>query len=500
MKKVALIILCKIFDILVNLTGQGNLNSRVRLLRSVMQGEVNADISELSNLLTLEKALIAKELDADRGKIALGMTREQLFIAKQMDYQQLKEAFDYFQSQENQYHEPQSLLAFDAGPPQQNQSSPFNVLLLADTPHSANVIQDYIDAFAEYSINKICTWNPRKARAGDLGFALSDFEVIIIHYTICTVFDTYMPKYLAQMISEFKGLKIQIIQDEWRWINRTANTAEMLGVDVIISSLAPENIKKVYHHYGLSSVQKFHSIPGYIPEYLLHETLIPMDQRKIHLSYRGREYSPHFGMAYYEKSMIGQQVQEGMKGTNLCLDISNKPEDRLFGQDWINLIKHSKAVLAVEGGVSLFDFDDLALYQSQWYTLNNRGASDLDLYENALKEYDKNIIHRTITPRIFEAICLKTALILYPGRYSDVLTPWKHYIPLERDGSNMDEIASLLRDDDYLSDLVENTYKDIALDKRYHFESFVHKLDKIILDSKQSKEAIPKTRKLLASI
>ncbi len=46
-----------------------------------------------------------------------------------------------------------------------------------------------------------------------------------------------------------------------------------------------------------------------------------------------------------------------------------------------------------------------------------------------------------ISPRVFEAIALRTLVIAYPGRYSGVLEPWRHYVPLDKDHGNMAQVA-----------------------------------------------------------
>jgi len=46
---------------------------------------------------------------------------------------------------------------------------------------------------------------------------------------------------------------------------------------------------------------------------------------------------------------------------------------------------------------------------------------------------DGRFVFTAISPRVFEAGLLKSGLILVKGDYSDVVRPWEHYIPIERD-------------------------------------------------------------------
>ena len=57
-----------------------------------------------------------------------------------------------------------------------------------------------------------------------------------------------------------------------------------------------------------------------------------------------------------------------------------------------------------------------------------------------ISKYEEKIYYRMITPRSFEAIAMKTVQVMYPGKYSGILEPWRHYIPINRDFSNLNEV------------------------------------------------------------
>ena len=56
---------------------------------------------------------------------------------------------------------------------------------------------------------------------------------------------------------------------------------------------------------------------------------------------------------------------------------------------------------------------------------------------------------------------MKTVQVMYPGEYSGILEAWKHYLPMERDFSNANEICDLLRNDLFLQKMADETYEDI---------------------------------------
>ena len=67
-----------------------------------------------------------------------------------------------------------------------------------------------------------------------------------------------------------------------------------------------------------------------------------------------------------------------------------------------------------------------------------------------------------ISPRCYEAAALRTVMILYPGEYSGRLEAWRHYIPLAKDHSNMDEVVTALGDQVLIDEMTERTYREVA--------------------------------------
>ena len=87
-----------------------------------------------------------------------------------------------------------------------------------------------------------------------------------------------------------------------------------------------------------------------------------------------------------------------------------------------------------------------------------------------------------ISPKFFEAIRLRTALVLFEGKYSDLVAPDTHYIPLKKDYSNIDDVFAKLEDFDLLESLTSRAYRDIVESGRYSYRSFVGEVDQLIKD------------------
>jgi hypothetical protein len=85
-----------------------------------------------------------------------------------------------------------------------------------------------------------------------------------------------------------------------------------------------------------------------------------------------------------------------------------------------------------------------------------------------------------ISPRVFEAIALRTALVLFPGEYAGALEPERHYIPLQKDFSNFAEVVERLRDTAALERLTGVAFDEIIGSERYSIARFVERFDRAL--------------------
>ena len=83
-----------------------------------------------------------------------------------------------------------------------------------------------------------------------------------------------------------------------------------------------------------------------------------------------------------------------------------------------------------------------------------------------------------ISPRHLEAVITKTAQVLVEGRYSGVLEPERHYIPVRRDFSNLDEALERLRDVEAVEAMTERAYRDVYLSGRNNLSVLADQLSR----------------------
>ena len=353
------------------------------------------------------------------------------------------------------------------------------ILLLADDRHPADVVIDHFEAIRNHSIHHVTIVNPISKRLG-WSIRVMNFDIIVVHYSICIVSDYQFPHRVLTAVRNFAGPKIQIVQDEYRWIDRITRRMYDIGVNAVFSSLSPETARRVYRHAYLDGITFVSGLPGYISERMKSIPRVGLTRRTVDLVYRGRPLPIWLGRCSEEKVEISHHAVRMANRFGLSVDCKVREEDRVYGNEWVDLLTKGRATLATEGGATVFDFDESIERKSVKFRQRFPETTIDEVWKEVVAPHDGKIVHRTITPRVFEAIMCRTALVLYPGRYCDILRPWEHYIPFERDGANDETVSRLVKDDVWLDAMTDRAYRRLVNDPSLHFTHYVAALDAVV--------------------
>ena len=357
-----------------------------------------------------------------------------------------------------------------------------NVLLLCDKPSNssgASTIIDHISAFENWSNHKIFVYSKIGELA--LGFDFSRFDVVVLHYSLYLPHLSYLSKKSREQIKAFKGLKVAFVQDEYRQINSEIDILSYLDIDVLFTCFREIEAQKIYDRVKLPNLTKYNNLTGYVPDNLLNEQNIPLiKDRTIDVGYRARKLPFWLGELSYEKWNIVEKWNLFALKDSLRSDVSYLEEDRIYGDNWLDFIKNCKAQLGVESGASVMDFTGEIERNITNHIKKNPNDDFFTVQKLFLKDVEGLYKLNQISPRCFEAIALKTVLILYEGEYSNILQPWEHYIPLKKDFSNISEVVSCLKNNDFLQELADRAYEKIALNPKYSYKTFIKGFDEIL--------------------
>jgi hypothetical protein len=216
------------------------------------------------------------------------------------------------------------------------------------------------------------------------------------------------------------------LENEYRLLADKVAYARALGASVLVSQLPEEDARSFY---GSRFPGKIVSAPaGLNPD--VYRPGLPMANRPVHVGTRTHVYPDSLGDAD-RNAIVDRFVRGGGPIDGLTVDISVSEKDRLSREDWARFLQGCRATVATEAGAATLSWDD--------------GGSEIS--------------GKAVSSRHFEALGTKTVQIMFPGRFNDILRPGEHYLALERDLRNLDEVCAAVRDPTLLTRLTDSAYE-----------------------------------------
>ncbi len=221
-----------------------------------------------------------------------------------------------------------------------------------------------------------------------------------------------------------------------------------MGVDGLFT-VRPEFVDLVYPKTKLcASVHRVYS--GYLEDAYIDEVgrfARPFHERTITVGQRVTMYPARGGRQGRLKGMAAETVREAALRRGLKVDISTKPEDTLLGSAWYRFLGNCKFTIGAEGGLSVWDpygkvYDAIEAYVEDYPT-----AAFEEIENACFPGLDGRHVFSGFSPRILEAACMGCSQILVRGGYLGVLEPGVHYLLLERDFSNVEDVLDALTDE-----------------------------------------------------
>ena len=368
-----------------------------------------------------------------------------------------------------------------------------NIYILYEDTTYINTVRDYLGSFKKYSKNNIYYVN-YKNKEDIIKMSQSKPDAIIIFYSLIHRLGLSYTKKSCRLIvntlSNISCMKACIIQDEYYDTNRIINFLKFININIIFTCIPDKYIKKIYHN--LQNVQYHHILTGYIPE-LKQKEFIKIKDRKIDIFYRGKLMHYIYGDLGQDKMNIGIKMKEYCSNILNC-NIEWNNEKRIYGDDWFKYLENSRVTLGTESGSNIFDCNGSLIKKINKYIKvpNSKSRSLKDMktsysYEHIrykFKMKEGNINMGQISPKMFEAICHKTGLVMFEGGYSGILKPNIHYIPLKKNFSNINDVILKIKDNEYLQNMVDKTYEDIVKSEKYSYKTFIGKIDNIFSNYK----------------
>ena len=281
-------------------------------------------------------------------------------------------------------------------------------------------------------------------------------DVFIINYDFLNYRFTPLWPFIKnrhKKIAQRAGKVVAITQDDF-WANKLLDNWCMdWDVDRILTPIS--NDLDVLYPRSIKTKEFRTALTGYVKSGPIPQTLLLRD-RSIDLGQRVRDMPPHLGRLAQAKSKQAVVMATAATSAGFKVDVSTRVEDSFIGAAWFDFLSSCKFTVGMKGGASLHDPHGLTHTKVQAYLARHPAAGFDEIEFKCFKGKDMKHEFTAISPRLFEASLAGTCQILQRDDYLGVLEPWRDYIPLERDFSNVNEVVSTMRDLDKCQEIVTN--------------------------------------------
>ena len=351
-----------------------------------------------------------------------------------------------------------------------------NVLYLYNSTQTfTNTVFEHIDGFRKYSCHRSFFAHQDPVIGVDIDLEL--FDAVGFHYTNRLPFDQ-VAEATARRLEVYGGVKFLFIQDEYDFTHRAWYWIKRLGINLVFTVVPEAHIPRVYPPDQFPGVRFVSNLTGYVPENIpIVSNLVSPSQRSLLIGYRGRSLPVRYGALGFEKIAIGKLTKDYCEARGLRSDIAWQEEARIYGPRWYEFMASCRAMLGSESGSNVFDWDGRLEAQLKYYEGSNPGSSNQTIYQKIVAPLELPGLMNQVSPRVFEAIALRTVLVLFEGSYSGAVTPGVHYIPLKKDGSNLEEVFLLLNNAEYVDAMADRAYRDVIASGNYSYKEFVRFVD-----------------------
>lgn len=285
---------------------------------------------------------------------------------------------------------------------------------------------------------------------------------------------------ICEQLKQLNCTKIAFPQDEFLHTEILNKFINDFNITHVYTCAFEKDWKYIYNKVNFDKVKFKTVLTGYIDEETVNKVeklRAQITNRNIDIGYRAWAAEYWLGALGQFKSMIGYKVMRIAKRLNMKLDLSTKEKDTLNGDDWFNFLLRCKSTLGVEGGASVLDRFGTIKKKVNEYMNKNPRAPFKEVKKLFFDKNDGKLHLACISPRHLEACITKTCQLLIEGNYNGILKPWKHYLPIKKDYSNIRQILDLLRDEEYINIITDAAYVDIVGSQKYSYIQFIKMIE-----------------------
>ena len=363
----------------------------------------------------------------------------------------------------------------------------WRVLLLHYTPHPRAVrltTQQHLEALERVPGAEVLSYNA--VNGAPPWLRRLRFDAVVMHTTLlCMRWNPWFEQWKRRLdwLADLGAVKVAFPQDEYDHADVLDEWLDELGFQVVCTVLDETHRAELYPRLH-GKADFIGVLTGYIDDksaQVVARRLRPHSERKQDLVYRARNLPYWFGSHGQLKHRIGELALERAALDGLRSDISTRPQQAYLGDTWLDFLASGRATIGTESGSSALDRRGELRAQIE-DVLNRDPSLSFEEVSAQLPPGWDDYRFFAVSPRHLEAVVTQTAQILVEGRYSGVLEPERHYLPVQPDLSDLDEALERVKDPALTERLASQAFEDVYRGGSWTSQRLTDTLGRILAD------------------
>ena len=327
-------------------------------------------------------------------------------------------------------------------------------------------IHEHLYSFQKYSPHRVFYVN-LAARRIPKYFSQIPFDLILFHTIFLGRWDRESFRALMDQVQPLatRGAVLAgLPQDEFLNTDLLVEFIQRIGVTRLFPVSPPCTWSQIYEGVNFDQVRFQRVLTGYLDPEVVERVRGDSHSlsRPIDIGYRAYDAPAWLGSFGHRKAELATVFREAAPRHGLSVDISTRSADTLLGADWYRFLLRSKYTIGVEGGSGILDRDGTIKRSTEDLLAKRPDATFAEIEQACFPGLDGSLQLAALSPRHLEACATRTCQVLVAGDYNGILKPGRHYLELQPDFSNLEEVLRALARDDQRREIVETAYREIV--------------------------------------
>jgi hypothetical protein len=281
---------------------------------------------------------------------------------------------------------------------------------------------------------------------------ISNYDLIVLLHS--TNADSILPLVLLESyFKSRKGKLLMFVGNEYCLMPEKIGFINEVQVDYVASQLPEDAARWLYSD---CSKNKLFLVPHALNE-KVYRPYREQHSRTIDIGFIGDRYS--YAIGDLERTELAEYFARNSLRQKLTMDIRIGRKLRIPRDDYVEFLNSTRGTIGAESGTYYLEKTDRTQKEVEAFLSRHPKATFEEVYDKFFKNYANPVSGKAISSRHFEPVGTKTCQILLEGNYNGILEPNTHYISLNKNYSNFDEVLERFTDRDYVRRMVGDTYE-----------------------------------------